>query len=503
MKHFLLLMLLLFPIAAFGQADKKELRFGTDTEGGAPYIFKDPDDTTKWIGYEVELAEAFGKKLGKTLVPHQNNFKELTMGLQKGDYDLAMNGMEATPDRAEKFRLSRPYYIYHLQLVVKKGETRFKNYEEAKAKKVTIGTMEDTAAERALKRDGFELNKNLKIYDGPTDAYRDLELGRIDGVLLDLPMANTYALSKPTLQYMGEPFEKGYYVLVFRKMDEALAKQFDTAIVELAKDGTLESIYRKWKLWDEHQKTLGSIQQAVEANDQNAARRKYAFKDYLWMLWEGAKVTIRISCGSMLLAVLIGLPVALARLYGPGWLKLLALMYVEFFRGIPVLFLLYVLYFGIPSISDSFRAILIWLFGAGAGLYSAEAVAMLAFGLNYAAFEAEVYRAGISSVPVGQWEAGTALGMPKPLIFRRIIFPQAMRSILPPMTNDFIALFKDTSLVSAISLVDLSKQYLMISKPGDQYLEIGLATATLYLLMSIPLGILARWLERRWVRTSS
>lgn len=91
--------------------------------------------------------------------------------------------------------------------------------------------------------------------------------------------------------------------------------------------------------------------------------------------------------------------------------------------------------------------------------------------------------------------------MSKPLTFHRIILPQALRGILPPMTNDFVALFKDTSLVSAISLVELSKQFQILSKPANQYLEIGLATATLYLLMSVPLGWLARYLEKRWLKS--
>src|SRR5262249_46114871 len=124
--------------------------------------------------------------------------------------------------------------------------------------------------------------------------------------------------------------------------------------------------------------------------------------------------------------------------------------------------------------------------------------AVLGFGLNYAAYEAEIYRAGISSIPQGQWEAAASLGMSPGLTFRRIILPQAVRVILPPMTNDLVALFKDTSVVSIIAVVELSKEYQILTKSGGGYLEIGLATAALYLVMSVPLGHLARHLERRW-----
>ena len=129
---------------------------------------------------------------------------------------------------------------------------------------------------------------------------------------------------------------------------------------------------------------------------------------------------------------------------------------------------------------------------------SAFAAAILGFGLNYAAYEAEIYRAGIGSIPAGQWEAAASLGMSPALTFRRIILPQAIRVILPPMTNDFVALFKDTSIVSIIAVVELTKQYQILAKSSLKYLEIGLATAVLYLVMSVPLGYLSRYLEKRW-----
>jgi polar amino acid transport system substrate-binding protein len=478
LKQGLAIVVFLFTSWCGYSQEKPELRWGADSEGGAPYIFRDPQNANKYLGYEVELAEALGQKLGRKMLFVQNEFKELTNGLKRKDYAFALNGIEATADRKEQFRLSRPYYVYQQQLVVRVDDNRFSNFDDALAKKAKFGTMEDTAADRILNE-----KKAIKnVYNGPNDAYRDLELGRIDAVLLDLPMAASYALPNPKLRFVGDPLAKGYYVIVMRKEDEAFAKQIDDALEQLWKDGTLRRIFEKWRLWNPDQMELEKPQE-IAAN----ATQKYAMwgeAGFMRLLWEGAVVTIRIAVLSMLLAIAIGLPIALMRLYGPWPAQVFAISYVEFFRGIPVLFLLYVLYYGLPVELN----------------LPAELVAILAFGLNYGAYEAEVYRSGLLAVPIGQWEAGAALGMSKPLTFKRIVLPQAMRSILPPMTNDFVALFKDTSLVSAISMVELSKQFQILSKPAGQYLEIGLATAILYLLMSVPLGWLARHLEKKWAK---
>ena len=117
---------------------------------------------------------------------------------------------------------------------------------------------------------------------------------------------------------------------------------------------------------------------------------------------------------------------------------------------------------------------------------------MVGFGLNYAAYEAEIYRAGIGAIPAGQWEAAASLGMSRALTFRRIILPQAMRIILPPMTNDFVALFKDTSVVSVIAVVELTKQYQTAAQSSLDYVEHRPGDGGAVPVMSVPLGYLSR-----------
>jgi polar amino acid transport system substrate-binding protein len=473
-------------VFAADQAEaKRPLVWAADAEGGAPYIFKAPDHPGQNIGFEVDLRDALAKELGRPIRFKQYEFSSLFSGLERGDFHFAMNGLEITPDRKTRVRFSRPYYLYKLQFVVRTGEQRFTTLQDCAGRAdLVIGTLEDTAAERLLDKLGIR----KRIYPGQVEPYGDLALGRIDGVLLDLPIALYYAKKNPQLRFAGEPIAPGFYAIAFRPADKTLAGDVNAALERLWKNGDLRRIYEKWGLWNDDQDGLWD---GRKTEVETEASRSWSFTRYFPLLLQGAGVTVLVTVLSMLLAIMLGLPVALARLYGPAPVRLLALLYVEFFRGIPVLLLLYFLYYGLPHLH--------W--GLTLNLTPLQA-AVLGLGLNYAAYEAEIYRAGIASLPAGQWEAAASLGMTPWLTFRRIILPQAIRVILPPMTNDFVGLFKDTSIVSIIAVVELSKQYQILSKSSLQYGEIGLATAVLYLAMSVPLGHLSRYLEKWWSKTA-
>jgi polar amino acid transport system substrate-binding protein len=529
-----------FPLwlaAVFAAAGEpaRTLRWAADAEGGAPYVFRDPKDVNRYVGFEVDLAQGLELELGRRIEFVQYEFRSLVPGLLRGDFDFAMNGLEVTPDRVRAVRFTRPYYIYTLQLVARAGERRFHGLEECQATGGVVGTLEDTAASRLLAREHIA----SRLFTNQVEPYLDLELGRLDAVLLDLPIATYYARPNAKLEFVGEPLGEGEYAIAFRKDQESLAARFDAALGRLIAGGRLEKIYRKWRIWNAAQRRLAAAgppgarggspgpaegpdpasarghgqetmpQHGVvppsdgsaggipaEAGTTNAdvlgeSRRRWGVATYLPVLLEGAAVTVFLTFASMLLALAIGLPVALVRLYAPTPLRQLAVVYVEFFRGIPVLLLLFFLYYGLPAVAEYYR----WPVRLNlAPLYAA----VLGFGLNYAAYQAEIFRAGILSIPQGQWEAAASLGMSRLRCFRRIIAPQAVRVILPPMTNDLVALFKDTSVVSVIAVEELTKRYQELAKSSLKYLEIGLATAVLYLVMSVPLGYLSRQLERRW-----
>src|SRR5262249_31710549 len=131
----------------------------------------------------------------------QYAYVSLIPGLQRGDFDFAMDGIEVTPDRKEKVLFSRPYYIFREQLVVRRGEKRFADLGGCRRLSCTVGTLEDTTASRLLEQMGIP----VKMYDGPVEPYRDLALGRVDGVLMDLPIAIYYAKPNGDLEFAGAP----------------------------------------------------------------------------------------------------------------------------------------------------------------------------------------------------------------------------------------------------------------------------------------------------------
>lgn len=452
------------------------LLWGSDAEGGAPYVFPDPKNPSRLIGFEVDLANAIAKELGIEARQLQNAWDSLIPALKRGDFDIAMNGIEITPQREGEVLFSKPYYIYTEQLVVRKNETRIKSIDDLKGKKV--GTLSGAVAHDILMNIG---GVDVKVYSGQVEPYEDLALGRLDAVLLDLPIAAYYAKPNPKLKYAGNPIGEGFYGIAVRKGNDELKNQINEILLKLMESGEMKKIYQKWDLWGETQEKLF---QAIKDTGFVGLEESKKAPIYTFFpnLLKGAGITILISVSSMLLAVVLGLILALMKIYGRPPLSTAAAAYIEIYRGTPLLIQLYILYYGLPNIGISLNPI---------------TAAFIGLGMNYAAYEAELYRAGINAVPKGQMEAALSLGMPQSLAIKRIVMPQAVRTALPGVTNDFIALFKDSSLVSVIAMVELTKTYSILAATTLRFFELGLITAVLYFAMSYPLSLLAMRLEKK------
>ena len=477
----ILTLLVLFGLSALPVHAQQTLRWGADPSGGAPYVYTDPANPDRYIGYEKEMVDALAAAMGRRAEFVPSDWETLVSALQRSSFDVIVNGLEPTGDRAQQILFSKPYYIFQLQLTVRRDENRISSLADCKNR--VVGTLGNTAASRLLQQEGIP----FKSYADPVGAYRDLELKRIDAALFDVPAEVFYARPNPKLKRAGEPFTRGQYVIGLRKGDEALKTEIDRGIDKIIRDGTLETILKKWGLWNEAQVEFQKpiregTQTETNVVEYTTTNVTFNWAEALWRLTRAAGVTVFIALGSMVIAVFLGLPLAVGQWKGPAWLRALCTIYVEFFRGTPVLVQLLFLYFGLPVIGIAMPG---WL------------TALVGLGLNYAAYESQVYRAALEAIPHGQWEAAYSLGMSPVLAFRRIILPQAFRIALPPMTNDFVSLFKDTSVAFAISVWELATAYRELANASGQFLLLGLAVSAFYLLMSLPMAHLARLLERR------
>jgi polar amino acid transport system substrate-binding protein len=464
------------------------LRWAADPNSNAPYTFYGQDKAL--AGFEYEIINAVARRLGRRAEFVQNDWNGLIPGLHRGLYDCVICGIEITPEKAGEVSFSIPYYFTFEQFVGRRGMAPPSSLDQLRGK--NIGTLDQTAALRMLEDTPGVI---AKTYDEELNAYQDVANGRLFGVLLDYPIAKYYAAPNPELELSGPPFGRVAYGIAVEKSDPTLQREIDVALREVIASGELRAILSRWGLWTgtvahafgQPEEPLGPDTQyqgfvAARISKENIWSRLRSYVIAGPLLRRAALLTLTVSLAAMAVAVIIGFLLAVCRVFGPLPVRWLATAYIEVMRGTPLLIQLLFIFYGLPNI----------------GLRLSPFVAsVLGLGLNYAASEAEVYRAGLLSVPAGQWHAAYALGLTRGSALRLVIAPQAIRFILPPFTNDFIALLKDSSLVSALTMVELTGAYNRLATETFDYFGTGLLIAFFYLLIGLPFARLARWMEER------
>ncbi|HYQ40831.1 MAG TPA: ABC transporter substrate-binding protein/permease [Polyangiaceae bacterium] len=476
-----------------------ELGWGADLQGGEPYVYESPTQPGVIIGFEVDIAEALARELGVRAKFHQNDWSNLVPSLERGDFDVALNGLEDTPARRARLRLSRPYFVYGETLAVRAGSS-LHSLSQLRGRR--IGTLNQTVAQDLLQAQRAE----VVLYEGQQEPYMDLSHGRVEGVLLDHVIADRYGCGQPGLQCVKQDLARGTYVIGMRPTDVELAARVDAALSRLIESGQLRRILEHWRLWDARQEELGvrapvALPSAAAPSLASSApslaaaapvapsepvasetRKPTLSLAQLGLFFQGALITILISLCAFGLALPLGMFLAVVRSHGGRVARFFATAYVELFRGTPVLLQLYVLYYGLSSLVR---------------LGPIQA-AILGLGLNYAAYEAEVHRGALAALPRGQAEAASSLGLSRYQVLRHVLLPQSLRIALPSLTNDFVALLKDSSLVSVITVVELTKRMTIVAVELRDWVVPGLLCAAMYFAMSFPLSRLSLWLERRY-----
>ena len=203
-------------------------------------------------------------------------------------------------------------------------------------------------------------------------------------------------------------------------------------------------------------------------------------RDWMPELLIAAGQTLWMTLFAYVLGIVAGLLLALGNMSRRGWLARMCRIYIEFVRGTPTLTQLFLIYFGLPAVGI---------------VLPGFAAAVVALGLHYAAYMAEIYRSGIAAVDRGQGEAASAIGMTRIKAMRHIILPQAIRIIVPPLANNAVSLLKDTSVASLIAAPELMMRANDLTSEYYMPMQLYVIAGVMYFIMAFPLSLAARWLE--------
>ena len=477
--------------AANAAESPRVFRWAGDPEGGAPFVESDPSHPDTLVGFDVEIATLIAQALGRTPEFVNISFYSIDQSIARGDAEIGMSGMEDTPARRATLAVTVPYYEFREVLSVRDADApRFRALADLRGK--TVATLAGTMAYEILTKAERDFGLHAVAYEDDVHPYSDLMIGRVDAVLLDNVLAERRRRTLGRFTIQPQTVAVGHYVGVLAPEHAPLRDAINEILKSAMRDGRLERILRKWNVWNDDQPRLyadllaGKPVAPATGLDPSAnvatMTHWQAAKRYFPSLLRASVVTIVLSCLSMGLAIVLGVLIATGRVYGTRPLRAGLLGYVELMRGTPILLQLFVIYYGL----------------AAAIRLPAFAAALLGLALNYAAYESEIYRAALEAVPIGQLEVARTLGLSERQVLTLVRAPQAFRLALAPMTNDFVALLKDSSLVSVLTVFELTKQTQIFATNLGSWVIPGSLCAALYLMMSLPVAAFARRLERQW-----
>ena len=470
-------------------AARAELRWGGDAEGGAPFVEADPADPTRVVGFDVEVAQLLAEELGRVPRFVQVGFTALDAAAARGDFDIGLSGIEDSAARRARLAVTIPYYEFREVLTVRAADReRYRTLEDLRGRRVA--TLGATLAYDLLVQAQAQYGIVPVTYEDDVHPYSDLALGRVDAVLLDYVLAERGVRRNAGLVNQPTDVGVGHYVGVLAPGQAELRDRINAILREAMRDGRLEAIFRRWDMWNADQPRLyarllaGTGSELVPSSSPATLGTLEATRRYLPALFRAAAITLLLSCLAMAVAIVLGVLVASGRVYGGATVRALLTAYVEIIRGTPLLLQLFVLYFGLASVVQ----------------LPAFLAALIGLAVNYSAYESEIYRSALQAVPRGQLDAARTLGFSTTQTLMLVRGPQAFRLALAPMTNDFVALLKDSSLVSVITVVELTKQTSIFAANIGSWVVPGMLCAALYLALSLPLARLARQIERSWSR---
>lgn len=455
-----------------------------------PYGYK--DENGEYTGFDLDLAQEVCNRNGWTLVKQPVEWESKDMELNSGTISCIWNGF--TMDGREHDYTWSSAYIDNSQVVVVKKGSGIEKLSDL-AGKVVIVQADSSALAAFVGENATDENvalakqfASLQQVGDYNSAFMNLEAGSADAVCMDIGVAKYEIESRGSnFEMLAEHVSSEAYGIGFKQGNTALRNQVQETLNEMLADGTFDKIVKDWGLEDSA--CLGEPgTDAVMLAEGDALKSGNTFADFIGIIRQlsaGMLASFLIFFLTLLFSLPLGLVLTFIRRSRLKVLQWIARIYISIMRGTPLMLQLLVVFFG-PY----------YLFGVSLSYSYRFYAVIIGFSLNYAAYFAEIYRSGIEAVPFGQHEAAQVLGYSRLQTFFKIVFPQMVKTVLPPVTNEVITLVKDTSLAFALAYTEMFTLAKQIAAAQTSILPLFVAGLFYYIFNFLVAYIMER-MEKR------
>lgn len=434
----------------------------------APFEFQDAQGN--FVGIDMDLIREIGKDQGFTVDIKPLGFDAALQAVQANQVDGVIAGMSITDKRKQVFDFSDPYFESGVQMAVLASNDDVKSYEDLRGKRVAVknGTEGATFADSIKDKYGF----TTVSFTDSSSMYDEVKTGNSVAVFDDYPVL-AYGITQGNGLKTVTPKEKGssYGFAVNKGQNAELLKKFNAGLKHLRETG------RYQKLID------GYLGKGASGDDNSFFG---LVKSTFPILMQGLKMTVILTVISIAIALVLGVFFGLLRVSQWIVLRAIGTTFVDIFRGTPLLVQAFFIYFGIPA-ALGFQM-------------SAFTAGIITLSLNAGAYMTEIVRGGIQSVDKGQMEASRSLGVSYLQTMRKVILPQAIRTMIPSYINQFVITLKDTSILSVIGIAELTQTGRIIIARNFQSFYMWLIIGIIYFIVIMALTKLSDRLEKRMVK---
>jgi polar amino acid transport system substrate-binding protein len=496
-KHnyrFLAVLLMLSLVAGMITACGKKETTTTFTVGFdaefPPYGYK--NDAGEYVGFDLDLAEEVCRRNGWTLVKQPIDWDSKDLELSSGSIDCIWNGFTVN-GRETKYTWSTAY-VDNSQVVIVRSDSDINQLSDL-AGKVVVVQADSSALAAFTGEDATQENielcasfRDLQQVSDYNSAFMNLESGSVDAICMDMGVAN-YQLNQRGNQFrmLEENISSEQYAIGFKLGNTELRDEVQESLNEMLADGTFAEIAEKWDLTDSvclgREGTDAAYLQ--DASTESSEPFSERFVSIVKQLSSGMLASLAIFVLTLVFSLPLGLLLCMIRMSRSRILQWIAKIYISIMRGTPLMLQLLVVFFG-PY----------YLFGTSISYGFRFYAVIIGFSLNYAAYFAEIYRSGIESIPTGQYEAASVLGYSRVQTFWKIIFPQMVKRVLPPVTNEVITLVKDTSLAFALAYTEMFTLAKQVAAAEASIMPLFIA-GVFYYIFNFVVAVLMEQIEKK------